>query len=1574
MDRTEWKEWLNEQREKVIEEYGKTPERLIQDYRQEVELNKQYNGRQLLELLQNADDECYGAEQKHVLIKLAGNQLVIANNGTVFTKDGIKSLRFARISGKKHRLDVIGYKGLGFRSILNWAKKISIVSGNLSVQYSEAISKEFLINLLAKEPNIKKVIGENQVATLSVPRWIDEPIIKDMAYDTYIILDLNEDVLDDIKQQISELKPETLIFLNNLSKITIDTPERKEEIIAERKKDRIKIKINEKNYAKEWIIKKIRGTIPDDLIKNIEDKKDYEISIAYNQKLDDSINRLFCYFITKEKFPFPFLVHATLNLDDSRNYIVDDKINRHILDRLGKLLIEISIDLNQDNVNWDRVKFLAKRGEFGETIEEIGFYDSMVESIKDKELIPTRKGYSISSETIYYNYKDFNDVLSSYDEFKDLAFFTDDHSVINLIGKLGIGAYPKDKLIEKLNVISTKLTDTERAKIIKNICDNQYNIFGWDYKTRPSLFIDNHNNIIKSDFDLVLPPEGSLNLSFPDWVTIKFINSNLVKLLQKEFSVKTLRDLRNKLSFFNVQEYSFSNFIRSIITSGREIIKNDEKNTDIIQQLLKILFEIYKNKSIEQFPETIQVPIFNNKSVLKNAGNLYFGKEYKIGNLAYNLLKNVNSSIFLADKNTLGFNELDEDELIDFFRWLGVSQYPKATIKELKENYSEYRLYALKNLNYPLDFRGEVYRNYDELKKELNSYTKISIQDIEYFDEILAKAEIEYIFAWFIKDSNVYDIIRTGKEKSNASKLSLSLYRKIYWRTITGQEISAYVYWKLTTLSWIHTHAGKKKVSNCCLENLSLSPLIESPKFNPSSSIFRDYGIELKDINFMLLKLGIIEDIKSLSWSVIYSLLLDLPEKDPDGKIARSFYNQIIKDKSVETLDSDDEKYQEFMKTGQLFGEFEGNKAYFSYNDLFYLENITFPSSILKKKPILLIDRRVGAKKVESIFGVKQLTEEMINIKIESYLEHQLNERFQNEFENFKPFAYFYRVNKDSRKDNLRSLKNLKIILCSKIDVSSEIPDLKLNQYETLRVKNRIFLLVNGDITKIGELFKDYNFCYSISEAIMNSFKITDNETELRIKELFSNKDNRYNLLQKYHGEDSKELLEKCRSLLGLILVNKKDFWEVIFKIKKITLDENIQTDNELLSEIKKNFSAITKELYEKIDYTQYNNPENYVIFTSLFNTMGITISQFNDNSFKKINFSDYIKKEIEKLVLFYRKNFEVSIYNKLLNNTQEQKNFIKIVNEYSTFEFDIPKDTLIVIKDFFFQQIHKKYSLTEEELQKLPTKNITETYNQNYESVKGDLESQKYSTEEIINYLNSLDNEKESLLYFNEFAELIRGFKDSHKPMEDTDKKPKTNEEKIKEKLKDIEKDIEESDVPIENADPIKPDSEPEPSQKKKGKIFGKRTRISNDEKEEIGLIGEKVLYERLKKEFGKENIEWVSLNAKTAGINPNGNDHYGYDIHYKKDDKIKFIEVKSSKNEITSFNISRFEVDFGEKNKDDYEVWLVLNCMDKNNRRIINLGNVFKYKSLDESFNHNSNFLVENDNFVLSFLLKED
>ena len=51
-----WYKWLREQEELKVEEYRRNPRRLIADYRQESSITRDYAGREILELLQNAND------------------------------------------------------------------------------------------------------------------------------------------------------------------------------------------------------------------------------------------------------------------------------------------------------------------------------------------------------------------------------------------------------------------------------------------------------------------------------------------------------------------------------------------------------------------------------------------------------------------------------------------------------------------------------------------------------------------------------------------------------------------------------------------------------------------------------------------------------------------------------------------------------------------------------------------------------------------------------------------------------------------------------------------------------------------------------------------------------------------------------------------------------------------------------------------------------------------------------------------------------------------------------------------------------------------------------------------------------------------------------------------------------------------------------------------------------------------------------------------------------------------------------------------------------------------------------
>lgn len=96
-----------------------------------------YNARSFFELLQNSDD----AGATRFLIRRIRDTLVVANNGRDFTPDDLESLCRSAAS-KKNRAESIGYRGIGFKSIVSFADEVAILSGSMRVFFSRAETKK----------------------------------------------------------------------------------------------------------------------------------------------------------------------------------------------------------------------------------------------------------------------------------------------------------------------------------------------------------------------------------------------------------------------------------------------------------------------------------------------------------------------------------------------------------------------------------------------------------------------------------------------------------------------------------------------------------------------------------------------------------------------------------------------------------------------------------------------------------------------------------------------------------------------------------------------------------------------------------------------------------------------------------------------------------------------------------------------------------------------------------------------------------------------------------------------------------------------------------------------------------------------------------------------------------------------------------------------------------------------------------------------------------------------------------------------------------------------------------------
>lgn len=95
----------------------------------------------------------------------------------------------------------------------------------------------------------------------------------------------------------------------------------------------------------------------------------------------------------------------------------------------------------------------------------------------------------------------------------------------------------------------------------------------------------------------------------------------------------------------------------------------------------------------------------------------------------------------------------------------------------------------------------------------------------------------------------------------------------------------------------------------------------------------------------------------------------------------------------------------------------------------------------------------------------------------------------------------------------------------------------------------------------------------------------------------------------------------------------------------------------------------------------------------------------------------------------------------------------------------------------------------------------------------------------------------------------------------------------------------------------------------------------IINDEKNENGKLGEKIIFDRLSNELSKENELYHT--SEDYNFSP-------YDMEYIENDKKIYVEVKATKGTKKIFNMSSGEFKFMENHKETYKLYLVTQVKD--------------------------------------------
>ena len=416
-------------------------------------ISESYAGRSLIELLQNADD----ANAKRFLIQaIDSNSFVVANDGHAFTNEDFLALCRSGASTKKRKSNTIGFRGIGFKAVVNYAQAVHLVSGDIQATFSREKTKAIL-------PNADKVPLIRVPHTFAGLRY--QSIINDMlsqGFNTIFVFETNKASL---KKEIEELAGSGLLFVNSIEQVEMDD-EIKRSIYIHRKPFSEVLSQNEiveQGKTNKWLVvkSKIIGRREAVAFK-------YDGQHAVEAEADEAVFHSF--MPTKDRLNTRIKVNGDFSTDPSRTRIVwddesEDALNAAI-DIVADLCKQVFVD-NQDhygfisvlkNISMDplwQVKGLTPNDRFAK--KSIDAIRSVMNQGKSVEVIYLQpEGYDSSDFDMITEHLGVRGIGE--DEQKTIP------GIVEMSKTLGYKPLPYEKSLEAMETVDC--SDRTRASVL----------------------------------------------------------------------------------------------------------------------------------------------------------------------------------------------------------------------------------------------------------------------------------------------------------------------------------------------------------------------------------------------------------------------------------------------------------------------------------------------------------------------------------------------------------------------------------------------------------------------------------------------------------------------------------------------------------------------------------------------------------------------------------------------------------------------------------------------------------------------------------------------------------------------------------------------------------------------------------------------------------------------------------------------------------------------------------------------------------------------------------------------------
>lgn len=314
---------INKIHNQFLDEAKKSPILLSDLANLEKYISESYSERSLIELIQNADD---ANSTKFYIESLNKNTVLIANNGDYFTEEDVKALCRSGSSTKKRKSNTIGYRGIGFKSIVNYTNNVHLVSGDIKLSFSKELTKKDL-------PEIENVPLVRIPHEFNGEEYHDEIInVLDKGYTTIFIFETKSNSLI---YEINDFDESCLLFLRNIEYFISKTNVYKKIRLKRERKDNFEYITFNSNKTNKWLI--LTDENNNEMV-NIAFLLDNE-NIA--QKVDKENAVIHSFMPTKNNFVIPCKINGDFSTDPSRTKIVIDEESINTMNYISKFFSKI---------------------------------------------------------------------------------------------------------------------------------------------------------------------------------------------------------------------------------------------------------------------------------------------------------------------------------------------------------------------------------------------------------------------------------------------------------------------------------------------------------------------------------------------------------------------------------------------------------------------------------------------------------------------------------------------------------------------------------------------------------------------------------------------------------------------------------------------------------------------------------------------------------------------------------------------------------------------------------------------------------------------------------------------------------------------------------------------------------------------------------------------------------------------------------------------------------------------------------------------------------------------------------